>query len=93
MATAEGATAGALVRQMIIRTLSVALIAARAAGRYGWTTPVDLDQLVTDTAWDHLDSLEEPPPDATRLAVATPRRHDAPNRPTDIHATLPKERA
>jgi hypothetical protein len=47
-------TAAATLHQAIVRTLAVALLAARTAGRVDWTTPVDLDQLVTDAAWDQL---------------------------------------
>lgn len=51
--TADAAT----VRQAIVHTLAIALLAARATGKYDWTTPVDLDQLVTETAWDQLAQL------------------------------------
>lgn len=51
------------VRQAIIRTLAIALVAARATGRYDWSAPVDLDELVTDAAWDHLDQLAPTPSD------------------------------
>lgn len=41
-------------RQAITRTLAIALVAARATGKYEWTAPVDVEQLVTDAAWDLL---------------------------------------
>jgi hypothetical protein len=53
------------VRQAITRTLAIALLAGRAAGRYDWANPVDLDDLVTATAWDHLNHLDQKPSDAT----------------------------
>ena len=53
------------VRRALIRTLAVALLAARACGRYSWTTPLDLDALVTDMAWDHLDQLAQHTPTTT----------------------------
>ena len=53
------------VRQAITRALAIALVAARSTGRYDWTTPVDLDQLVTDAAWDHLADLGDNPLDHT----------------------------
>jgi hypothetical protein len=56
-------TAAALARQAIRRTLAIALTASRASGRYDWTAPPDLDQLVTDAAWDQLDQLAHEPPE------------------------------
>ncbi|MGH3937720.1 MAG: hypothetical protein ACRDTG_03655, partial [Pseudonocardiaceae bacterium] len=53
------------VRQAITRTLAIALVAARSTGKYDWTTPVDLGQLVTDAAWDHLADLGDSPLDHT----------------------------
>jgi len=64
VAAPEGAPLAVTVRQAITRTLAIALVAARAAGRYDWTSPVDLDELVTDAAWDHLDQLAEKRSDA-----------------------------
>lgn len=52
-----GTTTAETVRQAITRTLAIALVAAHSTGKYDWTTPQDLDQLVTDTAWDHLAQL------------------------------------
>lgn len=56
-------TISGTVRQAITRTLAIALIAARCNGKYDWATPLDLDQLVTDTAWDHLADLGDSPPE------------------------------
>ena len=53
------------LRQAITRTLAIALVAARSTGKYGWTRPLDLDQLVTDAAWDHLARLKDSPPEHT----------------------------
>jgi hypothetical protein len=77
-------TTAETVRQAITRTLAIALVAARSTDKYDWTTPVDLDQLVTDAAWDHLADLGDnhsiaPPPD-TAFVVA---------RQQDDHATTP----
>lgn len=47
------------VRRALSRTLAVALIAARHAERYNWTSPVEIDGLVSDAAWDLLAALEE----------------------------------
>ncbi|MGH4016237.1 MAG: hypothetical protein ACRDSL_20400 [Pseudonocardiaceae bacterium] len=52
VAEPASSTTAETVRQAIIRTLAVALVAARSTGKYDWTTPLDLDQLVTDAAWD-----------------------------------------
>ncbi|MFC5057030.1 hypothetical protein [Saccharothrix xinjiangensis] len=41
----------------LVRTTAVALLAARALGRYWWSRPIDLDTLVLDSAWDHLEAL------------------------------------
>lgn len=60
-----GTTIAETVRQAITRTLAIALVAARSTGKYDWTTPEDLDQLVTDAAWDHLAQLGENPPEDT----------------------------
>jgi hypothetical protein len=49
-----GAISAGTSRQAIPRTLAIGLVAARATGKYDWTTPVDIDQLVSDAAWDHL---------------------------------------
>lgn len=49
------------VRHALTCTLAVALVAARVTGRYRWTTPIDIDQLVTDAAWDRLAELGERP--------------------------------
>lgn len=51
--TAEATT----VRQALTRTLAIGLIAAAALGRYDWTEPVDVDEIVNAAAWDHLDEL------------------------------------
>lgn len=51
-----------LVRQALTRTLAVGLIAARSTGRYDWSSPVDVDELVTAAAWDQLDALGKNPP-------------------------------
>jgi hypothetical protein len=64
IADPDGSTAATTVRQALTRTLAIALIAARAAGKYDWTTPVDLDELVTDATWDQLDQLDNDPSDA-----------------------------
>ncbi|MGQ0837082.1 hypothetical protein [Actinokineospora sp.] len=67
LASPEGPSLAVTVRQAIVRTLAIALVAARATGRYDWTSPVDLDELVADAAWDHLDQLDrlvEKPTDA-----------------------------
>lgn len=53
------------IRQAITRTLAIALIAARSHGKYDWVTPLDLDQLVTDAAWDHLADFGHHPPEHT----------------------------
>lgn len=60
-----GATPTETARQAITRALAIALIAARAIGKYDWTVPVDLDQLVTDAAWDHLTQLGDDSPRGT----------------------------
>ncbi|OLF10929.1 hypothetical protein BLA60_12920 [Actinophytocola xinjiangensis] len=52
----------ATVRRALTRILAVALIAARSTGRYRWASPIDVDQLVTDAAWDRLAELGESPP-------------------------------
>lgn len=59
----ENTTAASTVREAITRTLAIALVAARATGTYHWTTPIDIDQFVTDTAWDHLADLGDDQPD------------------------------
>lgn len=58
-------TLASTVQQVITRTLAIALLAARAGGKYDWSTPVDLDELVSDAAWDHLAQLADDPPDDT----------------------------
>ncbi len=58
-------TTAETVRQAITRTLAITLIAARSTGKYDWATPVGLDQLVTDAAWDHLADLSDRPPEHT----------------------------
>ncbi|MGH3812018.1 MAG: hypothetical protein ACRDUV_06115 [Pseudonocardiaceae bacterium] len=58
-------TTAETVQEAITRTLAIALVAARSTGKYDWTTPVDLDQLVTDAAWDHLADLGDSPLDHT----------------------------
>lgn len=55
---------GETARQAITRTLAIALVAARATGKYNWTAPIDLDQLVADAAWDHLAQLGDDPLEA-----------------------------
>lgn len=60
-----GTTTAETIRQAITRTLAIALVAARSTGKYDWTTPMDLDQLVTDSAWDHLAQLGEDPAEDT----------------------------
>jgi len=62
-----GGTSVETARQAITRTLAIALVAARATGKYHWTAPLDVDQLVTDAAWDHLAQLVEGGPDNTAL--------------------------
>ncbi|MGH3825521.1 MAG: hypothetical protein ACRDRA_22185 [Pseudonocardiaceae bacterium] len=57
VADPDGTTPAETARHAITRTLAVALVAARATGNYDWTVPVDVDQLVTDAAWDHLAQL------------------------------------
>lgn len=59
---AAGFDPASTVRLALTRTLTVALIAARHADRYDWTHPVEVDQLVTDAAWDLLAELGEKPP-------------------------------
>ncbi|WP_410570349.1 hypothetical protein [Amycolatopsis sp. cmx-4-61] len=59
------ATAAATVRQALTRTLAIALVAARASGRYDWTVPVDLDELVSNAAWDRLEQLAGELPEVT----------------------------
>ncbi|WP_410593637.1 hypothetical protein [Amycolatopsis sp. lyj-23] len=49
-------------QRALTRTLAIALIAARAAGRYDWTSTIDLDELVLSAAWDQLDHLATVPP-------------------------------
>jgi hypothetical protein len=61
----QGTPLAVTVRQAITRTLAIALLAGRAAGRYDWANPVDLDDLVAATAWDHLNHLDQKPSDAT----------------------------
>ncbi|MEV6825633.1 hypothetical protein [Amycolatopsis sp. NPDC051102] len=51
-----------MARRALTRTLAIALIAARAAGRYDWTSPIDLDELVLSAAWDQFDELATAPP-------------------------------
>lgn len=60
-----GSTPAEMARQAITRTLAIALVAARATGTYDWTAPLDVDQLVTDAAWDHLAQLDDDPPEGT----------------------------
>ena len=43
-------------QRALTRTLAIALIAARATGRYDWTSTIDLDELVLSVAWDQLDT-------------------------------------
>lgn len=57
----DGSNPTETLRQAITRTLAIALVAARATGKYSWTTSIDVDQLVTDAAWDHLAQLDAPP--------------------------------
>jgi hypothetical protein len=58
------APAADTARQALTRTLAIALVAARATGRYDWTTPVDLDGLALSVAWDQLDQLATTGPGA-----------------------------
>ncbi len=51
------ALAADTARQALTRTLAISLVAARATGRYDWTSPVNLDDLVLSVAWDQLDQL------------------------------------
>jgi hypothetical protein len=55
--TPHSAAPAATVRHALLCGLAVALIAAHATGKYTWRTPLDLDELVTDAAWDYLDHL------------------------------------
>lgn len=57
IADPDATTLAETARQAITHTLAIALIAARATGKYNWTVPIDVDQLVTDAAWDHLAGL------------------------------------
>lgn len=57
VADPDGITPDETARQAITRTLATALVAARATGKYDWTVPIDVDQLVADAAWDHLAQL------------------------------------
>lgn len=52
----------ATVRHALTCTLAVALVAARVTGRYRWASPIDVDELVLDAAWDRLAELGESPP-------------------------------
>lgn len=62
VADPDGSTCAAeTVRLALTRTLAIALVAARASGKYDWTSPVDLDELVAAAAWDHLDQLATEP--------------------------------
>lgn len=63
VADPDGITAAETARQAITRALAIALVAARAIGKYDWTTPIDIDQLVTDAAWDHLAQLGDDVPE------------------------------
>ncbi|MGH8920409.1 MAG: hypothetical protein ACRD0H_19095 [Actinomycetes bacterium] len=57
-------TTAETARQAITRTLAIALVAARSTGKYDWTTPVDLDQLLPTrpgTIWPN--SRDSPPED------------------------------
>lgn len=58
------------VRHAISRTLAIALVAARATGKYEWTGPIDVDQLVADAAWDHLAQLGDEPCDPSGVAAS-----------------------
>jgi len=71
-------TSAESLRQAITRTLAIALVAARSTGKYDWTTPVDLDQFVTDAAWDHLARLKDSPPEdaAPDQALVVARQQD-----------------
>lgn len=61
VANPDGTPPGETARLAITRTLAIALVAARAAGKYSWTAPIDVDQLVADAAWDHLAQLGDDP--------------------------------
>lgn len=63
VAAPDGTSVTTTVRQAIVRTLAIALIAARATGKYVWTVPIDLDGLVSDASWDQFDQLTDSPPD------------------------------
>lgn len=65
VADLDGITPAEIAQQAITRTLAIALVAARATGKYDWTVLVDVDQLVTDAAWDHLVQLSDDPPEGT----------------------------
>lgn len=45
-------------RATITEALGVALIAARHTGRYDWDRMLDLDEIVTEAAWDQLNKEE-----------------------------------
>jgi len=65
VAEPSNTTPAETVQQAITRTLAITLIAARCNGKYHWATPLDLDQLVTNAAWDHLADLSDSPPEHT----------------------------
>jgi hypothetical protein len=50
-----------------VRTLAIALLAARAASRYDRSAPVDVDRLVTEADWDQLPQFTQRPQDAIPL--------------------------
>lgn len=47
------------LRATITRTLAVALIGARFAGRYTWRAMLDLDTIVAEAAWDQFADIEK----------------------------------
>lgn len=61
----------ATVEHALARTLAVALVAAHVTGRYRWTSPIDIDHLVADAAWDQLAELRQTPcPDLGHASAA-----------------------
>jgi hypothetical protein len=65
VAEPAGTTTDETIKQAITRTLAIALVAARSHGKYAWATPLDLDQLIIDAAWDHLADLGDRPAEHT----------------------------
>lgn len=57
--TADASHRSSVARTALKQTFAVALIAAACTSKYTWTETLDLDEIVTEIAWDALADLDD----------------------------------